>query len=157
MVPKRSGIYERALRKGENFLAVILDATVRGGLGGVETIERLRNIDPDVNAIICSGYSDEAALSQFLSYGFRGALAETVYPARTGGCPAKGRQEHGADPDSSLGSLAFRNLLQLSDKSARTARHITEHSRPFSRRHSRAQLSGNLRFQISAPELRFAA
>ena len=67
-------IYERALRKGENFLVVILDATVRGGLGGVETIERLRNIDPDVNAIICSGYSDEAALSQFLSYGFRGAL-----------------------------------------------------------------------------------
>ena len=67
-------LYERALRKGENFLVVILDATVRGGLGGVETIERLRNIDPDVSAIICSGYSDEAALSQFLSYGFRGAL-----------------------------------------------------------------------------------
>jgi PAS domain S-box-containing protein len=67
-------IYERALRKGEHFLVVILDATVRGGLGGVETIERLRNIDPDVNAIICSGYSSEAALSQFLSYGFRGAL-----------------------------------------------------------------------------------
>ena len=67
-------IYERALRKGEHFLVVILDATVRGGLGGVETIERLRNIDPNVNAIICSGYSDEAALSQFLSYGFHGAL-----------------------------------------------------------------------------------
>ena len=56
------------------FRAVILDATVRGGLGGVETIERLRSIDPEVNAIICSGYSDEAALSEFLSYGFRGAL-----------------------------------------------------------------------------------
>ncbi|MGI8891047.1 MAG: ATP-binding response regulator [Chthoniobacterales bacterium] len=67
-------IYERALRKGEHFRAVILDATVRGGLGGVETIERLRNIDPQVNAIICSGYSDEAALSEFLSYGFRAAL-----------------------------------------------------------------------------------
>ena len=69
-------IYERAARKGEHFRAVILDATVRGGLGGVETIERLRSIDPDVNAIICSGYSDEAALSEFLSYGFRGALAK---------------------------------------------------------------------------------
>lgn len=67
-------IYERAVRKGENFRAVILDATVRGGLGGVETIERLRSIDPEVKAIICSGYSDEAALSEFLSYGFRGAL-----------------------------------------------------------------------------------
>jgi two-component system cell cycle sensor histidine kinase/response regulator CckA len=67
-------IYERAVRRGEYFQVVILDATVRGGLGGVETIERLRNIDPQVNAIICSGYSDEAALAEFLSYGFRSAL-----------------------------------------------------------------------------------
>lgn len=66
--------YERALRSGENFQAVILDATVRGGMGGVATIERLRGMDPQVNAIICSGYSDEAALSEFLAYGFRGAL-----------------------------------------------------------------------------------
>lgn len=66
--------YERAMRRGEGFEAVILDATVRGGLGGVATIERLRGMDPEVNAIICSGYSDEAALSEFLAYGFRGAL-----------------------------------------------------------------------------------
>jgi len=67
-------IYERALRRGENFQAVILDATIRGGMGGLATIERLRSLDPHVTAIICSGYSDEAALSQFLAYGFRGAL-----------------------------------------------------------------------------------
>ena len=67
-------IYERALRRGENFQAVILDATVRGGMGGLATIERLRGLDPQVTAIICSGYSDEAALSEFLSFGFRGAL-----------------------------------------------------------------------------------
>lgn len=67
-------IYERALRRGEHFQAVILDATIRGGMGGVATIERLRSMDPKVNAIICSGYSDEAALSEFLAYGFRGAL-----------------------------------------------------------------------------------
>ena len=66
--------YERALRKGQHFQAVILDATVRGGMGGVATIERLRSMDPKVNAIICSGYSDEAALSEFLAYGFHGAL-----------------------------------------------------------------------------------
>ncbi|MBA3273147.1 MAG: response regulator, partial [Chthoniobacterales bacterium] len=66
--------YERALRRGENFQVVILDATVRGGMGGLATIEHLRGMDPQVNAIICSGYSDEAALSEFLAYGFRGAL-----------------------------------------------------------------------------------
>src|SRR5437016_5233734 len=67
-------IYERALRAGENFQAVILDATVRGGMGGLATIARLRSLDPKVTAIICSGYSDEAAVSEFLTYGFRGAL-----------------------------------------------------------------------------------
>ena len=66
--------YERALRRGENFQAVILDATIRGGMGGLATIERLRTLDPHVTAIICSGYSDEAALSEFVAYGFRGAL-----------------------------------------------------------------------------------
>jgi PAS domain S-box-containing protein len=66
--------YERALQRGENFQAVILDATIRGGMGGLATIEQLRSLDPNVAAIICSGYSDEAALSQFLTYGFRGAL-----------------------------------------------------------------------------------
>ncbi len=69
-------IYERAQRKGEGFQAVILDATIRGGVGGVETIERLRSLDPHVNAIICSGYSDAAAISRFLTYGFRGALSK---------------------------------------------------------------------------------
>ena len=67
-------IYERALHAGENFQAVILDATVRGGMGGLATIAQLRSLDPNVTAIICSGYSDEAALSEFLTYGFRGAL-----------------------------------------------------------------------------------
>jgi PAS domain S-box-containing protein len=67
-------VYEKALRRGEQYQAVILDATVRGGMGGVAAIEKLRDMDPHVNAIICSGYSDEAALAEFLAYGFRGAL-----------------------------------------------------------------------------------
>ncbi len=66
--------YERAMRRGENFQAVILDATIRGGMGGLATIERLRNLDPQVIGIICSGYSDEAALAEFLRYGFCAAL-----------------------------------------------------------------------------------
>ena len=69
-------IYEQAMRSGESFQAVILDATIRGGMGGVATIERLRDLDPSVTAIICSGYSDEAALAEFLTYGFRAALAK---------------------------------------------------------------------------------
>src|SRR5947209_1564294 len=66
--------YQQAMRRGEHFHAVILDATIRGGMGGLATIERLRNLDPNVTAIICSGYSDEAALAEFLAFGFQAAL-----------------------------------------------------------------------------------
>ena len=66
--------YECARQSGEDFHAVILDATIRGGMGGVATIEHLRKVDPGVTAIICSGYSNESALSEFMNYGFRGAL-----------------------------------------------------------------------------------
>ena len=66
--------YKLAMRTGETFQAVILDATIRGGMGGVATMERLRDLDPNVTAIICSGYSDDAALAEFLAYGFRAAL-----------------------------------------------------------------------------------
>ncbi len=66
--------YELAMRTGETFQAVILDATIRGGMGGVATMERLRDLDPNVTAIICSGYSGDAALAEFLAYGFRAAL-----------------------------------------------------------------------------------
>src|ERR1700693_6111430 len=66
--------YQQAMRRGESFDAVILDATIRGGMGGGATIERLRDLDPKVTAIICSGYSDEAALAEFLAYGFQAAL-----------------------------------------------------------------------------------
>lgn len=76
--------YERALRSGKKFQAVILDATVRGGLGGVATLERLRNVDPEVVAVICSGYCDEAALNEFLTFGFKAALPKPFTRAELG-------------------------------------------------------------------------
>ncbi|HXX42007.1 MAG TPA: response regulator [Chthoniobacterales bacterium] len=89
--------YERALRRGESFQAVILDATIRGGMGGLATIQRLRSLDPKVTAIICSGYSDEAALSEFLAYGFRGALPKPF--SREELADALQRAFHGAKSD----------------------------------------------------------
>ena len=68
----------------KKFQAVILDATVRGGLGGVATLERLRNVDPEVVAVISSGYCDEAALNEFLTFGFKAALPKPFTRAELG-------------------------------------------------------------------------
>jgi CheY-like chemotaxis protein len=37
---------------------VILDMTIPGGISGQETLELLREVDPTVYAVICSGYSE---------------------------------------------------------------------------------------------------
>jgi two-component system cell cycle sensor histidine kinase/response regulator CckA len=50
---------------------VILDLTVRGGMGGAETIKELLQFDPGVKAVVSSGYSDEAAVANFHDAGFR--------------------------------------------------------------------------------------
>ena len=50
--------YRSARETGKPFDIVILDLTIRGGMGGRETIERLLAIDPGIRAIVSSGYLD---------------------------------------------------------------------------------------------------
>jgi PAS domain S-box-containing protein len=68
--------YTKAMSSGEAFDAVILDLTVRGGLGGKETIEKLLEIDPAVRAIVSSGYSDDPVVSNYEDYGFKDTLSK---------------------------------------------------------------------------------
>jgi hypothetical protein len=58
--------------------------TVPGGMGGKETIERLLGLDPDVNAVVSSGYSNDPVMAQFRKYGFRGRLAKPYEIATLG-------------------------------------------------------------------------
>jgi PAS domain S-box-containing protein len=63
--------YQRARAAGRPFDVVILDLTIRGGLGGVETVRRLLEIDPAVKAVVSSGYSEDAGISSYLEHGFK--------------------------------------------------------------------------------------
>jgi PAS domain S-box-containing protein len=66
--------YREALRTGRAYDAVILDLTIRGGMGGAETMQRLLLLDRDVTAVVSSGYSDEAVTSNFSESGFKAFL-----------------------------------------------------------------------------------
>ncbi len=68
--------YLTAREAGRPFDAVILDLTIPGGLGGQETLERLRALDPDINAIVSSGYADAPIMADFHKYGFRGVAVK---------------------------------------------------------------------------------
>jgi PAS domain S-box-containing protein len=67
-------MYREALRRGERYDVVILDLTVRGGLGGMRTLEELLRIDPDVRAVVSSGYSADQVLAAHREHGFAACL-----------------------------------------------------------------------------------
>ena len=67
--------YMEALKqRPEPFRLVILDLMVKDGLGGKMTMEKLLEIDPQVKAIICSGYMGDHTLRDYHQHGFIGAL-----------------------------------------------------------------------------------
>ena len=68
--------YRRALDAGRPFDAVLLDLTVPGGRGGLEAIAELRRIDPDVVAVVSSGYSTDPVLSEPDRHGFAAVVVK---------------------------------------------------------------------------------
>ena len=62
--------FEEAKRADQPFQAVLLDLTIPGGMGGVATAARLRELDSKVKLIVSSGYSDAPVMSEFRRYGF---------------------------------------------------------------------------------------
>jgi DNA-binding response OmpR family regulator len=68
--------YKRYLNIGRPYDAVIMDLTVVGGLGGEETFRVLRELDPEVRAIVSTGYDDEDMARHYLDMGFCGYLTK---------------------------------------------------------------------------------
>ena len=67
-------LYRAAAGDRAAYDVVILDLTIPGGIGGLETIQRLRSIDPAVKAIISSGYADTPVINSYKDYGFSGVV-----------------------------------------------------------------------------------
>jgi DNA-binding NarL/FixJ family response regulator len=53
-----------------------MDLTVPGGMGGKETMKRLRDIDSKVVGIVSSGYCNDPILAHYSEYGFSGVVAK---------------------------------------------------------------------------------
>ncbi|MBW2605215.1 MAG: PAS domain S-box protein [Deltaproteobacteria bacterium] len=66
--------YQKVMESGKSFDAVIMDLTIPGGMGGKEAVQRLLEIDPEVNAIVSSGYSNDPVMSDFRKFGFKGVV-----------------------------------------------------------------------------------
>jgi len=66
--------YIRAKAAGQPFDAVIMDLTVPNGMGGREAIRRLKELAPEIKAIVSSGYSFDPVMANYRQYGFRGII-----------------------------------------------------------------------------------
>ncbi len=66
--------YKEAKKSNAPFRLVIMDLTVPGGMGGLEAMEELRVFDPEVVAIVSSGYSSDPVMANYRNHGFRGMV-----------------------------------------------------------------------------------
>lgn len=68
--------YVKAKEAGKPFDAVIMDLTIPGGMGGKEAIKKLLEIDPEVKAIVSSGYSTDPIMSDCKKFGFSAVVTK---------------------------------------------------------------------------------
>ncbi len=68
-------LFKKAKESGKPFDAVIMDLTIYGGLGGKETISKLHEIDPEVKAIVSSGFSNDL-ISDYRKFGFKAVVTK---------------------------------------------------------------------------------
>jgi two-component system cell cycle sensor histidine kinase/response regulator CckA len=68
--------YDAESEAGRPFDLVILDLTIRGGLGGREAFERIRARHPGARAIVSSGYSNDPIMAHHREHGFAGVLSK---------------------------------------------------------------------------------
>jgi len=66
--------FKTALNEGVPFDLVIMDLTIPGGMGAEETIGPLREIDPNVKAVVSSGFFNDPVMTDYKKFGFNGTI-----------------------------------------------------------------------------------
>ncbi len=69
-------LFRKAIDDGRPFACVLLDLIIPNGQGAEKTLAALREIDPEVRAIVTSGYVNDPVMCEYKSYGFHGALGK---------------------------------------------------------------------------------
>lgn len=72
-------VYSKRKESGQTIHCVIMDLTVPGGMGGKQAIQELRMIDPDVPAVVSSGYSSDDVMSNYRMYGFNSMISKPYH------------------------------------------------------------------------------
>jgi len=66
-------LYNKGKKSGNPFDAVIMDLTIPGGK---ETIQKLIQIDPNVKAVVASGYSNDPVMARYKDFRFKDIIVK---------------------------------------------------------------------------------
>ncbi|NLM37968.1 MAG: response regulator [Firmicutes bacterium] len=69
-------VFQEAKRSNNPFDVVILDLTIPGGMGGKEVLACLRSLDPQIKAVVCSGYASDPIMADYQEHGFSGVVSK---------------------------------------------------------------------------------
>ena len=69
-------LYRNALDTGNRYDLIIMDLTIPGGMGGKETVGKIKVLDPEAKVIVSSGYSNDPVMAKFEEYGFCAAIVK---------------------------------------------------------------------------------
>ena len=72
--------YIEAHDKDDPYCLLIMDLSIPNGMGGAKALEEIRQVSPDVLAIVSSGYSDDPVMADPKRYGFSGVLPKPYQP-----------------------------------------------------------------------------
>ena len=67
-------IYRRALSSEHKVDVAIIDLSIPDGMGGIETVARIKEIDPGVQAIATTGHFQDSLTDEYKKNGFVGIL-----------------------------------------------------------------------------------
>lgn len=69
-------MFRNALTSGTPYGLVILDLTVAGGMGAVETLPHLQQLDPAVRVMVSSAYLSDPVIQNYREHGFCGVAVK---------------------------------------------------------------------------------
>jgi len=68
--------YRHSLEQNRPYDLLIFDLTIPGGMGGIETMKKILELNPKARGIVSSGYSNDPVMANFADYGFSDRIAK---------------------------------------------------------------------------------
>ncbi len=68
--------YRQSLKQEAPIDLVIMDLTVPGGMGGVDSASNILKLDGNAKIMVCSGHAADDVVTRYQDYGFSGVICK---------------------------------------------------------------------------------